>query len=66
MRDHILQLGPGLALCALVLVAAVFRDVPKDVLLVLGALFVIACGAGLVLTRGDADAGQEPCKHHGA
>lgn len=66
MREHILQLGPGLALCALVFVAAAFHGVPRDVVLVFGVLFVIACGAGLVLTRGDDDSDQEPCKRHGA
>lgn len=65
MRDHLLQLGPGVALCALVFVAAVFHSVPKDVVLALGILFVVACGAGLVLTRPGSDR-DDPCKRHGA
>lgn len=66
MREHVLQLGPGLALCALVFVVAAFHGVSRDVVLVLGVLFVIACGAGLVLTRPGEDRDQDPCKHHGA
>lgn len=64
MREHFLQLGPGLALCALVLVAATFHHLPKGLVLGFGILFVVACGAGLVLTRPGSD-GDDPCKHHG-
>jgi len=66
MREHMLQLGPGLALCALVLVAATSHHLSKGVVLGFGVLFVVACGAGLVLTRPDSDHDHDPCKHHGA
>jgi hypothetical protein len=66
MREHLLQLGPGLALCALVLVAATFHHLPKGLVLGFGVLFVVACAAGLVLTRPGSERDHDACKHHGA
>lgn len=51
MRDRVLLIGPGMGLCVLVMLASIARSAPKWVVLGFAGLFVLACGAGLVLSN---------------